>query len=93
MSIESDCLQAIQLIKEEEDRAHPNSYIIRESKALLGRTGASLDHVSHNANQCADHLARLGSQGGEDLKVMEEMPVSVREFLIRDKLNLTVILD
>ena len=94
VEIESDCIQAIRLIQNiDDDKNHPQQYIIREARALLQRTGATLRHISRSANQCADHLARLGAETGNPLLLMETMPVSVREFWIRDKLRITEILD
>ncbi|KAI8530507.1 hypothetical protein RHMOL_Rhmol11G0064600 [Rhododendron molle] len=40
------------------------------------------------ANQCADHLARIGSEHGEDLVVRAAQPLSFREFWIRNRLNI-----
>lgn len=47
-----------------------------------------IHHVHREANQCADFLARLGADQGEALVVSHGPPGEIREFLIRDSLNL-----
>lgn len=60
--MESDSMEAIKLIKEGNAATHPLRVMINDAHAILGRTGAQLNHVSRTANQCADFLARLGAE-------------------------------
>lgn len=93
VAVESDSLMAVNLINEEFDGCHPQSNMIFETKALKTRTGASLSHVPRSANECADHLARLGAEQNEHLFVLDTMSLSIREFWNRDRLGLRHILD
>ncbi|KAH7859313.1 hypothetical protein Vadar_034482 [Vaccinium darrowii] len=93
VTIESDSLMAVNLIKTDVEGCHPQSNMIFETKALKQRTGATLSHVSRSANECADHLARLGAEQEEHLVVMDVMPLSMREFWNRDRLGLRRVLD
>lgn len=80
VTIESDSLVVVNLINEDFDGCHPQSNMIFETKALKTQTGATLTHIPHSANECADHLARLGAELNEHLVVMDELPLSLREF-------------
>lgn len=91
--IESDSLMAVNLINEEFEGSHPQSNMIYETRALKSRTGAILNHISRNANECADHLARLGAEQNEHLVLMDTMPLSLHECWNRDRLGLRKVLD
>ncbi|KAG5555198.1 hypothetical protein RHGRI_012667 [Rhododendron griersonianum] len=54
---------------------------------------ATLNHVYRTANQCTDHLAHMGTEQDEDLIVAVDIPISLREFLIREGLNIRRVLD
>lgn len=95
VTIESNSLVAINLINEDFDGCHPQSNMIFETKALKTRMGATLIHISRSANECADHLARLGAEQNDHLVVLDVMPLSLslREFWNRDRLGLRHVLD
>ncbi|KAI8563962.1 hypothetical protein RHMOL_Rhmol03G0148800 [Rhododendron molle] len=46
-----------------------------------------------STNQSADHLARLGAEHTEDFMFVMDMPIAMREFVIRDSLNIRQVLD
>lgn len=50
--------------------------------------GTTLSHIYRDANQWADHLAWLGAEQDENLVVSIDIPISIREFMIRDSLNI-----
>lgn len=47
----------------------------------------SLNHIYRQANQSADHLARIGAEQLEDLVTADDSPQSVRNFLLEDGLG------
>lgn len=81
------------MINEGNPDNHPQSVIINDAHVLLNRTGTTLTHIYRNANQCADQLTRLGAEQNENLVVVVDIPISVREYLIRDSLNIRQLLD
>ncbi|KAH7860326.1 hypothetical protein Vadar_012160 [Vaccinium darrowii] len=91
--IESDCQTAIILFNEGVNVNHPQSNIINDGKYLISRTGSTLSHTYRDANQCADHLAHLGAEQEEELIVTTIPPISIREYMLRDTLNIRQILD
>lgn len=93
VDIESDSLVAVNIINAGTPGNHPQSIIINDAKMLLHQTGSKLTHIYRAANQCADHLARMGAEQNENLVVIDQAPVSIREFLIRDCLSIRQILD
>ncbi|KAI8571959.1 hypothetical protein RHMOL_Rhmol01G0161400 [Rhododendron molle] len=72
---------------------YPQSVVINEAHYLLNRTNTSLSHNYHSTDQCADHLACVGAKQDEDLVVLAKMPIFIREFVIRNSLNLMKVLD
>ncbi|KAI8566863.1 hypothetical protein RHMOL_Rhmol02G0075300 [Rhododendron molle] len=62
VQIESDSLVAMQLIMEGNSGNHPQSVLINEAHFLLGQTNTTIGHIPRSANQCADHLARMGAE-------------------------------
>ncbi|KAG5529761.1 hypothetical protein RHGRI_030220 [Rhododendron griersonianum] len=93
VDIESDSLVAVNIINAGTPGNHPQSTIINDAKMLLQQTESKLTHIYRDANQCADHLARMGAEQNDNLIVIDQAPISIREFLIRDCLNLRQILD
>ncbi|KAI8562984.1 hypothetical protein RHMOL_Rhmol03G0078300 [Rhododendron molle] len=43
-----------------------------------------IGHIPRSANQCADHLAGMRAEHTEDLVFVMDMPIEMREFVIRD---------
>lgn len=70
---------------------HPQSVIINDAKILSERTGSSPPSIFGDANQCVDHLTRMGAEQNEDLIVSMDSPLSLREFMIRGSLNIRLI--
>lgn len=93
VKIESDSLTAVNLINEGNPGNHSQSVVINEAHYLMNRTNTSLSHIYRSIDQCADHLARVGTEQDEDLVVLAKMPIFIREFVIRDSLNLMQVLD
>lgn len=56
--------------------------MIKEAHAILHITDSTLQHIFQEANQCVDHLTRIGAEHGEDLMVTAAQPLSFREFWI-----------
>lgn len=52
-----------------------------------------LAHTYRSANQCADHLARTGVEQNVELVFAIYIPLSPREFVIRDSLNIRQVPD
>lgn len=90
---ESDALLAVNLINEDPKANHPLSTIIKDARTILMGTASSLTHIYRRANECADHLARVGAEQAEDFKILMNNPLSVREFLFRDNLSIRLYLD
>ncbi|KAI8550987.1 hypothetical protein RHMOL_Rhmol06G0149600 [Rhododendron molle] len=93
VKIESDSLVAVDLVTEGNPGNHPQSVLINEAHFLLAQTNTTIGHIPRAANQCADHLARMGAEHTEDLVFVMDMPIGMREFVIRDSLNLRQVLD
>ncbi|KAI8571958.1 hypothetical protein RHMOL_Rhmol01G0161400 [Rhododendron molle] len=84
---------AVNSINEGNPGNYPQSVVINEAHYLLNRTNTSLSHNYHSTDQCADHLACVGAKQDEDLVVLAKMPIFIREFVIRNSLNLMKVLD
>ncbi|KAI8546501.1 hypothetical protein RHMOL_Rhmol07G0123100 [Rhododendron molle] len=78
INLESDSLIAVRLINEGNSGNHPQSVMINDAHAILSRTKTTLTYIYQEANQCADHLARLGIDQNEDLVVSVNKPLSIR---------------
>lgn len=52
--------------------------LVEDSRVLLHRTGSTLKHVYREANQCTDHLVRVGAEQEEELVICKESLQSVR---------------
>lgn len=52
-----------------------------------------LAHTYRSTNQCADHLACIGAEQNKELVLAIDIPISAREFAIRDSLNIRQALD
>lgn len=63
IDIEIDCLNAVNLIKDnEEEENHPNRVLIDDCKALVLRMKSRIVHIPRQTNKCADVLAHMGSE-------------------------------
>lgn len=91
--IESNSQTAVLLFNDGANTNHPQSNILNDGKYLPSRTGSTLSHIYRGANQCADFLARLGVEQEEELVVSATPPLAIREFLLRDSLNIHQYLD
>ncbi|KAG5539803.1 hypothetical protein RHGRI_020126 [Rhododendron griersonianum] len=47
----------------------------------MTRTNTLIEHIYRSADQCADHLARVGAEQNEELGIEHDMPISIREFV------------
>ncbi|KAI8567709.1 hypothetical protein RHMOL_Rhmol02G0142800 [Rhododendron molle] len=56
-------------------------------------TKRNLGNLPQSANQCADHLARLGAEHTEDLVFVMDIPIAMREFATSDSLNIRQVID
>ncbi|XP_058203102.1 uncharacterized protein LOC131317581 [Rhododendron vialii] len=88
VAIESDSLTAVNLIKEGNPSNHPQSVLINEAHFIMAKTNTPIEHTYRSANQCADHLARMGVEQTDELVLVMDMPISMREFFLRDSLNI-----
>ncbi|KAI8524058.1 hypothetical protein RHMOL_Rhmol13G0119700 [Rhododendron molle] len=79
---------AVELIIKGNLENYPQSVMINDAHAILNRTGTTLAHTYREANHCADHLARIGTEQNKDLVVSVNQHLSLREFMIRDGLHL-----
>lgn len=93
VSIKSDSLTAVNLIKEGNPSNHPQSVLINEAHFIMAKTNTLIKHTYRSANQCADHLARMGVEQPDELVFVMDMPISMREFFLRDSLNIRQVLD
>ncbi|KAI8563661.1 hypothetical protein RHMOL_Rhmol03G0126400 [Rhododendron molle] len=93
VTIDSDSLTAVNLIKEGNPLNHPQSVLIHEAHFLMAQTDTLIEHTYRSANQCADHLARMGIEQMDELVFVMNMPISLREFALRDRLNIRQVLD
>lgn len=91
--IESDSSIAVNLVNERAPENHPQRNFINDAKSLLTSTEATLNHIYREGNECADHLAKMGAEQDEILILIDGMPMSIREFIIRDSINLGQVLD
>lgn len=69
------------------------SVSINEAYQLMALSNTLIGHISHLANQCVDYLARLGAEHPDDLVFIMDMPIALREFVIRNSLNIMQLLD
>ncbi|KAF7803475.1 Ribonuclease H [Senna tora] len=75
IEVDSDCLEAINLISKSDNSIHYLGVIISYIKALGSRFEAiSFNHVFREVNHCADALAKLGSKDRVELHVWENPP-------------------
>ncbi|XP_058180207.1 uncharacterized protein LOC131298752 [Rhododendron vialii] len=93
VTIESDSLTAVNLITEGNPNHHPQSVMINEAHYLMAQTNTSIGHTYRSANQCADHLARMGAEHTDELVFVMDMHIAMREFVLRDSLNIRQVLD
>ncbi|KAI8564234.1 hypothetical protein RHMOL_Rhmol03G0166400 [Rhododendron molle] len=93
VKIESDPLNAVNMINEGNPNLHPQSVMINEAHLLMDRTNTTIGHTYRTANQCADYLARWGVEQDVNLVFLMEMPIAMREFVFRDSLNIRQVLD
>ncbi|KAI8529633.1 hypothetical protein RHMOL_Rhmol12G0239900 [Rhododendron molle] len=66
VSIESDSLTTVNLIKEDNLSNHPQSVLINEAHYIMAMTNTLIEHTYRSANQCADHRARMGVEHTDD---------------------------
>lgn len=69
--IERDSLVAVQLINEGNPNGNHQQALVADAQILMARTGAVLSHIYRQANQTADHLARMGAEQLEELVVTD----------------------
>lgn len=93
IQIESDSQTSVLLINEGANTNHPQSNIVNDGHYILNRTGCTISHNYRGANECADFLARFGAEQTEELVVIDQPPIEIREFMNRDRLNTRSILD
>lgn len=93
VQVESDSQVAVLLFNDGAPVNHPQSNLINARKYLVNRMGSTLTHINCNVNQCAEFLARMGAEQNEAFVVTTSPPLPIREFLIRDNLNLHQFLD
>ena len=83
--IESDCLEAINLISGEEDvENHPCRALIRDCRMMSREVAVKLQHVLREANRCADKMAKLGSKQNEKLVRILVPPMELVDDLLAD---------
>ncbi|KAI8524045.1 hypothetical protein RHMOL_Rhmol13G0118600 [Rhododendron molle] len=56
---------------------HPQSVMINEAHYLMAQTNTSIGHTYSLANQCADHLARMGAEHTYELVFVMDMPIAM----------------
>jgi len=93
LSVETVSMEAKDLVKDGGATNHPLAITINEAHMLLTSSGSTIAHVGRNANQCADHLAHLSAEQEDEMVVTFNYPISIREYLLRDKLELVDIID
>lgn len=93
IQIETDSQTAVLLFQEGANPNHPQSNILNDGHYILNQTGCTITHIYWGANECADFLARFGAKQLEDLMVINQPPLEMREFLNKDRLNTRLILD
>ncbi|KAI8549619.1 hypothetical protein RHMOL_Rhmol06G0039200 [Rhododendron molle] len=80
------------------------NWVVSVESGVMSRTDTTLNHVYRTTNQCADHLihigaermdhlAHMGAEQEKDLIIAVDIPIYLREFLIRDSLNVRRVLD
>ena len=82
--METDSEQALELIETGEIENHPAKIIVQDCRVLLRDLEAELIHSLREGNRCADMLAKVGiNQGEEDIKIVIP-PAEVVELLKDD---------
>ncbi|KAL7265055.1 hypothetical protein ACSBR1_002914 [Camellia fascicularis] len=84
LTIETDSLSAIELLKEGSVVSSSIRSLVEDSKFLMQRCGYTIQHVLREGNNSADSLAKLGATQAEPLVVMDEAPVEIRGLVIAD---------
>lgn len=78
VTIESDSHTAVNLIMEGNPSHHPQSVLINEAHHIMARTNTLIGHIYHSANQCANHLAKMGIEQTDELTFVVDMPITMR---------------
>ncbi|KAF7833196.1 putative ribonuclease H protein At1g65750 family [Senna tora] len=72
LEVNSDCLEAINLITREDISNHHLGVLIYDIRNLMTKFEAiSVSHVFREANHCADGLAKLGSQDRMEFRILD----------------------
>ncbi|KAF7835740.1 ribonuclease H [Senna tora] len=83
--VEVDCLEAINLIKNEDISRHQLGSLIQDIRAISNSFAKiSLKHVYREANHCADGLAKMGSQNNLPYTVWESPPSAINLAVLAD---------
>ncbi|KAF7814237.1 putative ribonuclease H protein At1g65750 family [Senna tora] len=83
--VETDCLEALNLISKGDISTHHLGVIINDIRVLSSRCESiSFKHIFREANQCADGLAKIGSKGRHELCVWENPPTEISLALLAD---------
>lgn len=88
---DTDSLTGVELINEDYPACHPQQALIMDSKMLLTCTQTSLVHILRQANQSADHMARLGAEQTEEFVITEDSPQSVCHFELKDGIGISIL--
>ncbi|CAN4097147.1 unnamed protein product [Withania somnifera] len=84
--IETDSSHALMLLSVGDVvDSHPDHAVIEECRRLLSELGISIMHTLRQANNCADHLAKLGRmQQDEDMVILHRPSHFLHQLLIAD---------
>ncbi|KAF7808414.1 Retrovirus-related Pol polyprotein from transposon TNT 1-94 [Senna tora] len=85
LMVEVDCLEAINLIKDEDISRHQLGSLIKDIRVISSSfTNFRLKHVYREANQCADGIAKMGSQNSLPFTIWETPPSAINLALLAD---------
>lgn len=87
--IESDSMEAVDLVNNEEDSHHPLANIIEDCMELKKALNARVGHIHREGNRCADWLANKGRQQQDRFVEIEEASDQILQFLMDDESGLT----
>ncbi|KAK9139538.1 hypothetical protein Scep_009219 [Stephania cephalantha] len=87
--VESDSLEAIELIKGKVRERYYVAALVADCKKLINQDwSVRIVHITKEANQVADHMANLAVDSSFNYETMASPPDSVQPFLLADSMGI-----
>ncbi|PWA72247.1 ribonuclease h protein [Artemisia annua] len=82
--IETDREEILRLVSQEVDKYHSLKLVLDAIRDMMMEQKCYVSHTRRDGNQCADLLAKLGGTQYEEYVVLEQPPVLLVPYLVRD---------